>query len=370
MKKNNHCFLIAATLAVFLTFVVCGGGGNGSGSNPGKQRDVYVVGIGTPPEETGTLWKNGVRQVLSLTISGLKTHPCSVFVSGNDVYVFGYETYETSPGAYDYSYVLWKNGIPQRIGNRPWNGGDMTFSERPDSLFVSGNDVYLVGQDNEGFAVLWKNGVKQRLSESPAYASSVFVSGGDVYASGGAVIWKNGVMQVLQMPADMPGYERWVLPSTSLSVSGNDVYVVGTFRVNRSTMVPPAYTDYGLLWKNGVPQFIRNNPNNNPNYGHDLLSESADSVFALGDDVYVVGPGRLFSNQGGTRLWKNGVPQLFGNNPYLPGAPYNGSYSLYVSDNDIYIVGNRVGYSPGGFWVNGVRQDLEGGFGYSSVFVK
>ena len=81
------------------------------------------------------------------------------------------------------------------------------------SLFVvacgSTADVYVAGYGSQAgldanrVATLWKNGVATRLTDGTweAYARSVAVSGGDVYATGYeydgahyiAKVWKNGV---------------------------------------------------------------------------------------------------------------------------------------------------------------------------------
>src|SRR5690606_40983566 len=77
---------------------------------------------------------------------------------------------------------LWKNGIPQDLTN----GSNQAESY---SVFVSGNDVYAVGQERIGskdVAKLWKNGVAQNLTDgiNHAKAKSVYVSGNDVYIVG------------------------------------------------------------------------------------------------------------------------------------------------------------------------------------------
>ena len=106
--------------------------------------------------------------------------------------------------------TLWKNGEAQRLGKE---------EGKANSVFVSGGDVYVAGQekneDGRDLATLWKNGVAKRLSGEKSEATCVFVSGGDVYVAGNevtvegtydedeedfnilyewsaAVLWKNG----------------------------------------------------------------------------------------------------------------------------------------------------------------------------------
>jgi len=93
-----------------------------------------------------------------------------------DVYVAGWES--NTQGVY--VAVLWKNGIPQYLT-------DGTVSAWAMSVFVSGNDVYVVGENPSNTVVLWKNGELQYLTDGEKAFSgcgSVFVSGNDVYVAG------------------------------------------------------------------------------------------------------------------------------------------------------------------------------------------
>lgn len=90
----------------------------------------------------------------------------------------------------------WRNGSVVNLSN-----GHTT------SIYVSGNDVYVAGQEYLGggihqIARYWKNGVAVNLTDGISYAGAndIYVSGNDRYVagweSGGstqAKYWKNGI---------------------------------------------------------------------------------------------------------------------------------------------------------------------------------
>ena len=157
-----------------------------------QKGDVYVAGSTESRYElaVATVWKNGVAQYLADGM--LYTQTTSIFVSGNDVYVAGFEININTLNSVA---ILWKNGIAQNLT-------DGISNAKARSVFVSGSYVYVAGTvDN--FATVWKNGVAQHLGEGGA--SSVFVSNSDVYVAGTSyenlidniILWKNGVAQIL-----------------------------------------------------------------------------------------------------------------------------------------------------------------------------
>jgi hypothetical protein len=131
------------------------------------------------------------------------------------------------------------------------------------SVFVSGNDVYMAGIYSPGSgyleeACVWKNGeILFSFGASPGISIlySVFVSGSDVYAAGrikhtsqglaAATVWKNGEELHRLLAAD--AYNNGSSAS-SVYVLGNDVYAAG---------VGYEYTagiNVARLWKNGEEQ--------------------------------------------------------------------------------------------------------------------
>jgi hypothetical protein len=79
-----------------------------------------------------------------------------------------------------------------------------------------------------------------------------------------------------------------------------------------------------IYWKNGTPIFL----------SMDSLSGSvANSVFAAGSDVYVVGWQNI-NNYSRAMLWKNGTPTALTGNDTSSQAN-----SVIVAGNDVYVAG-------------------------------
>ena len=184
-------------------------------------------------------------------------------------------------------------------------------------LFVSGSDVYVVGQDKFGeepTAMLWKNGIAEPLSDGskPARANSVFVSGNDVYVAGsydGVALWKNKILSKYTNDSHSGAY--------SVFVSGNDVYVAGWD------------SQSATLWKNGVAEKLTDGSN----------PASARSVFVSGNDIYVVGSARRGSKVVAMLWTKRGESGSWESKNLTDGSRDAYANSIYVIDNHIYIAG-------------------------------
>jgi hypothetical protein len=270
--------------------------------------NVYVAGYeGT----TATYWKNGVAVHLTDgSPSGAEAH--SIVVSGNDIYVAG-----TVPSNklvnWDHSVaVYWINGIQVNLTHD-------TVSSAAFSIAVSGNDIYVAGNaDNKIYAAgnkhnkphydaatYWKNGVAIRLTDGltdtiPSFATAIVVSGSDVFACGvqgdpgdptfaQAKYWKNGVVAELMDNVSHSVY------ASDIAVSGNDVYVSG-WSTDQLTKA--------IYWKNGIPVPLSSSP----------VSGGVNSIAVSGNDVYAAG--NLFYGAYGARpgsaakYWKNGSPAM------------------------------------------------------------
>ena len=173
----------------------------------------------------------------------------AMYIAGSDVYVAGGTSYNLPAHA-----RYWKNGTGVDLGATLIYSGSNNSGGFPTTtgIFVSGNDVYVSGfQQSAGWrtmAIYWKNGTPVYLSTdslSGSVANSIFVNGSDVYAAGWqnignysrAMLWKNGTATPLTGD-DVSS------TAMAVTVSGNNVYVAGY-----SWVAPGNYV--ACFWKNG-----------------------------------------------------------------------------------------------------------------------
>jgi len=205
--------------------------------------DVYIA-VTCRKYETGTgystyyprLFKNGQAQSLGGDENSLG-EAYSVFVSNGIAYVWG------GTGSV-HGNVIWENGVRKPI-------------PPCEKLFVSGTDVYSItmdGSDADGFyPIIWKNGAifKKCIGAGLIQTiTSMFVSGGDVYFVGesdlGATLWKND-----EQPKRL-GDGKW--KPQSVYVSGTDVHVAGYETISPVQGV----TTGAVLWINGTIHSLDN----------------------------------------------------------------------------------------------------------------
>jgi len=322
----------------------------------------------------------------------------SVYLSGNDVYVAGMERkYGTDPNSlepYTSIATIWKNGsVFQRLSDGKYNSA-------ANSVFVSDNDVYSVGYESNGnpkfkggglfgfiqmgpvfqrhfneesggealgnhsSATIWKNGmVHQHLSngKKSEEAKSVFVSNKDMYVAvetdspgydkSNARLYKNGKEQSL---VGVNNNKQSV--ANSIFISGNDVYVAGAMCDSKEKITPNFLTGrikiqkfppYAVIWKNGkIYQKLTDGK----------YEGEAYSVFVSENDVYVAGVEANSLGMGFPTIWKNGKVLY-----RLGDAKWRGNAkSLFVSGNDVYVAGwERSGskYTDTSIAV-GIRSDV------------
>ena len=308
MKK-----LILVSFAVLFAAVVAVGCKR-SPKNKEYVYDVYVAGY---EEDAPMLWKNG--EPTKLSHKGLGGIATAVFVSGNDVYVAGLEcVYDGGQDQNDpsrYVGVFWKNGIISRFTDLAGKA-DLEVND----LFVSGSDVYLVGQDKFGAqpsAMLWKNGIADPLSDGSKFAraSSVFVSGNDIYVAGSQDRISHRKKKISSKYTN-DSYSE----AHSVFVSGNDVYVAG---MDSKT---------ATLWKNGVAEKLTDGSN----------TAYANSVFVSGNDIYIVGFEERNSKKVAMLWTKRGESGRWETKDLTDGSKGAIASSVYVIDNHIYVTGSEL----------------------------
>ena len=332
---NKYYFL----LMIGLSFCSCQKEISNTVERPAEV-DVYVAGFvsdGAPDngwvplyDEHPTYWKNGSPVQLNFDDSRptdkKSARALSIAVSGNNVYVAGYQLW-LSYNSYLPMGVFWKNGI-----SADRDSMNLYFTYLLRSLAISNNDVYIVGwgTGNEGY---WKNENKITLPVY-AYTTSITVSGNDVYVAGAssnggasdvfATYWKNGI------PVNLTNGSKDA-NATSIAVSGADVYVAGSDK-----------DSVAKYWKNGILVNLTDGSKRG----------FAESIAVSETDVYVAGTqwdGMSAGNGNRNPIaiyWKNGNPVKL-----TDGSTWAEAKSIAVSGNDVYVAGFENGVAK--YWKNG-----------------
>ena len=293
-----------------------------------NEPSVYICGS----DDQAAYWKNGEKTMLHAMGADWSTSSAkSIFVANNKVYACGDIKYS------QYNYAgLWVvdegTGTITETQLTPDKTSSLVYS-----VFVSGNDVYVSGYDNRAgyYPVCWKNNVPMALNMGDrtgvfGFAYSVYVSGNDVYVAGTiqtppvieAVYWKNSDAPVVlsSSTGGQAGDPANNITANSIYVSGNDVYACG----NNETK--PVY------WKNGVAVQLPG-------------ATDAYSIFVYGNDVYVAGAVYGSFQAGYQAVyWKNGVKIALDDINNL-GRLVSYTSSIYVKNGDVYIAGYENGQS-------------------------
>jgi hypothetical protein len=195
------------------------------------------------------------------------------------------------------------------------------------------HDVYISGYEYlttpTGFtyrAVYYKNGEKTYLTGANEYAQakSITLIGNDVYVMGTfqdgtkntVVYWKNGNKVVIL--SDVTG-----VTIQDIKMVGNDFYTLG---IENGSV---------FYWKNNVKTILSNG----------TISAHADKIFIENNTVYVVGGYGTSPTK--AAYWKNGNLNLLSNGPKngaVTGVKVVGSdeYFTYIDDVNAYYQKNNV----------------------------
>jgi len=261
-----------------------------------------------------TYWKNGA--FIQLTDGKTNAGASAIALSGNDVYIAGYQ--DNAAGEPVATYWKNKEAITLTDGS--------TYAKAA-GISISGQDVHVIG-NNGGLAMYWKNGKGASFGENTKL-NAIVLSGNDVYIAGYqaneqgeyvATCWKNGNAKALTDGTKSA-------EAHAMAISGNDVYVAG-FAINA------AGEEVAMYWKNGEPVMLAG-------------GARADAIAVSGNDVYVAG---ITRNQAGANIvvcWKNGTAVRLTTGEEASGA---GAKVITVAGNDIYVAGYLDGKAT--YWKN------------------
>lgn len=356
-KKNNfkqlkkiRIMIKKLTTFSFLALMLigCVSTENETPKKPEKQTDIHISGWDN--NQKVAYWKNGERQFMT-TSEKHQERVNSMYVAGNDVYIVGQET-QFPPTISEKVKIIakiWKNGTPSYLPTLTSGYENSSAS----CVFVAGNDVYVAGAEyngRNGLAVLWKNGKATSLATNRSAAQSVYVSGSDVYVAGfedndkGILVAKLWKNGKVVFHTD--GSQNAIFHS--VIISGTDIHLSGY------------EGDVAKTWRNGIPTIL-----NDSNADEEKFKYSSEELFISGTDVYATGTKYAYSTESFGKadvalLWKNGQLQpLEGQEAYARG--------LYVMDNIVYVVGG-IG-EEAVLWKNGIASKLPGGRYASSIFI-
>jgi hypothetical protein len=369
-KNYNPLILVAAALALALPLASCSSGDSISGTPT-----VHTVGYEYNDQDIqmAMYWTNkGDPKRLGDGIRASEISGCGIFVDdNNNVYCVGYQV--GSDGLW--CPRVWKNGdfLYDCQLSSGMKDGEAT------SVFVRGNDIYVVGTeydwDYEGHPALWKNRLPQSLGSGGSfpdsggygYANSVFVSSsGDVHVSGvdnytrsswqendgvglfPPTVWVNGLPMHLN-----DGYTLGV--AFAVTMANNSVYAVGFERD----------TQFGNTGRSARLWELSPGPSGSlrstKSIGAGTGSSSASGVYASGSDVYVALWEINSSGAGIAKYYKNGSLFSLGD-----GSKSTQALGISGHGGNVYVVGAEREIGSGNinvakYWINGEPHTISGG---------
>ena len=155
-------------------------------------------------------WKNG--EIVNLATPNEYANTRAIFVSGNDIYVVGDASVRINIIYSPFIGQYWKNCVVSNVENgiSAKSLNDVVVSEG--NVYISGDGLNSMQKKLQ--AAYWKNGIAVPLDEANLRDSrtrGIFVAGKDVYVAGSlayqnqtAVYWKNGAVVILGDPVITP----------------------------------------------------------------------------------------------------------------------------------------------------------------------
>lgn len=289
--------------------------------------------------------------MLAPPAGGSDAYPKAMAVSGGSTYVTG--SYFATDGAARACY--WVDGAVTKLDAPHADGGGTDHAE---SIFVSDGSIYIAGNYNnnnyEATPCYWADGVCTGLNV-PAGASdgvtkSIAVSDGKIYAAGYHTnssgtntpgYWQDGTFVQLSLPTGAAFQNGEAM---GIAVSGNKVYVMGTYRLDSRY--------YPCVWTDGTRTELAPD-------GSAALGAVARSMTVAGGKVYVSGysiPENRNYRKG--CYWVDGACTDLS----TPDGAWSEAASIGVIDGKVYVGGEHyadVGNSRPCYWLDGVRTDLD-----------
>ncbi|MBS1669374.1 MAG: hypothetical protein JST58_18530 [Bacteroidetes bacterium] len=337
------------------TFFITSCKKNGSSPSPlpppGNSGTVYAVGY----ESNGTVtvakyWKDNVA--VNLTDGTKNAQATGIFISGNDVYISGFEVNSNGIDVAKY----WKNGQAVILS-------DGTNNEIAYGIAVSGNDVFVLG------TIFSNNGSTRKVREwvnGVGYTGNLDLTNNNTGIDSYALTVSNGIFSAAGISNNNDGSTSaiywshtlpfaWIAPTTittgtafGIAASGSDVYICGSVK----SQTAPFYNTMAYYWKGNLPFPLTDG----------TKGAGAFGICLSGTDVYVCGYEQTGPSSGSypqiAKYWKNGTARALGN-----GSISTYGRSIFVSNSDIYVCGGdsyKVGsttYNHGYLWKNGAVID-------------
>ena len=279
-----------------------------------SENDVYMAGYARfcgsrSCGDYGMFWKNGISAYLDLP-----DYPNSIAVSNNDIYVAGSSLYLTGTGG-NAAYL--KNEVKIELPSGSAGSISTAIAVSGNDVYVAGigitGNIYNGNQNY--IAKYWKNGNAIDLTDGSkgAQAWSIAVSGNDAYVAG--TEWNGKSYQDANGNTSQNGVAKYWKNSqatnltdgsnsayaTSIAVSGTDVYVAGIEWDGQSYQDASGYSyrkSVAKYWKNGNPVSLTDGTED----------AEAKSIAVSGNDVYVAG-----TVAGHATYWKNSIAVTLSN---------------------------------------------------------